>query len=95
MGKKDHIYIKEYNSVIKKEWNLTICNNMDGPSEYYAKRNESEKDKHCINSFICEYKNQNKWTKTKTEAESLIQRENWWLPKEKMVGSWMKQVKGI
>ena len=45
---------------------------MDGPSEYYAKWNESEKDKYCINSFICEYKNQNKWTKTKTEAESLI-----------------------
>ena len=30
----------------KKEWNLTICNNMDGSEGYYAKWNKSDKDKY-------------------------------------------------
>ena len=38
----------------KKEWNLDICNNMDGAREYYVKWNKSEKDKHHMTSLICE-----------------------------------------
>ena len=30
-----HVEMKYY-SAIKKEWNSAICNNMDGPSRYYA-----------------------------------------------------------
>ena len=37
----------------KREWNLTICNDMDGAREYYAKRNKSDKDKYCMISLIC------------------------------------------
>ena len=28
----------------KKEWNLAICNNMDGPRGHYAKWSKTEKD---------------------------------------------------
>ena len=31
-------------SVIKKEWNNTICSNMDGPWDYHTKWNKSEKE---------------------------------------------------
>ena len=33
----------------KKEWNLAICNNMDGPRGYYGKWNKSYKDKYSYN----------------------------------------------
>ena len=28
----------------KKEWNLTICSNMDGAGGYYAKGNKSDRE---------------------------------------------------
>ena len=34
----------EYYSAIKKEWNLAICDNMDGPRGCYAKWNKSVYD---------------------------------------------------
>ena len=37
-----------YNRILlshKKEWNLAICNDMDGPREFYAKWNESDRGK--------------------------------------------------
>ena len=37
----------------KKEWNLAIYDNMDGPEGYYAKWNSSEKDKYSTISLIC------------------------------------------
>ena len=30
----------------EKEWNTAICSNVDGPREYYALWNKSEKDKY-------------------------------------------------
>ena len=37
----------------KKEWNLTICNSMDGPKGYYAQWNKSaEKDKYHMISLM-------------------------------------------
>ena len=55
MDKEDvvHTYTIEYSSAIKKEWNLTICDDIDGAREYYAKWNKSEKDKYCVISLIC------------------------------------------
>ena len=35
----------------KKEWNLTICDRMDGPSGHYAKWNKS--DKYHMISLTC------------------------------------------
>ena len=35
----------EYHSVIKKRWILAICDNMNGPSEYYTKWNKSDKER--------------------------------------------------
>ena len=32
-----YIYTMEYYSAIKKEWNNTICSNMDGPRDYHTK----------------------------------------------------------
>ena len=37
-----HTYIYK---VIKKEWNLAICDNMDGPWGHYAKWNKSAKER--------------------------------------------------
>ena len=47
------INIMEYYSALKKEWNLTIWKNTDGPRGYNAKWNKSEKDKHCMISLTC------------------------------------------
>ena len=47
------VYTVEYYSVIKKEWNFVICNNMDGLQGYYAKWNKSEKNKYCMMSLTC------------------------------------------
>ena len=38
----------------KKEWNLAICNSMNGPRRYYAKWNKSDKDKYHTISLTCE-----------------------------------------
>ena len=46
MDKEGMVYIMEYDSVIKKELNFAISNNMDELGGYYAKWNKSEKDKY-------------------------------------------------
>ena len=54
IGKEDmththtHIYIMEYYSAIKNEWNFAICNNMDGPGGYYAKWNKSDRERQIL-----------------------------------------------
>ena len=40
-----HMHTMEYYSGTKKEWNLAICNNMDGPRGYYAKWNKSDRER--------------------------------------------------
>ena len=40
------VCIKEHYSAIKKEWNLTICDHIDGAWGHYAKWNKSDKDKY-------------------------------------------------
>ena len=54
-----------YNGILlsdQKEWNLTICNNMDGTRVYYAKQNKSEEDKYHMTSLLVKFKKQNRWT---------------------------------
>ena len=53
---KDVVIIMEYYSVIKKEWNNTICRNMDRPRDYHTMWTKSEKDKHHITSLYVEPK---------------------------------------
>ena len=45
------VVVHVYNRILliqKKEWNLTTCNNMDGPTGYYTKWNKLEKNKYHI-----------------------------------------------
>ena len=51
---KDVVYL--HNGILlshKKESNFTIYKNMDGPGEYDAKWNKSEKDKWYLLLLIC------------------------------------------
>ena len=59
-----YIYTMEYNSAIKKEWNLVICKNIDGPRGYNAKWSKSDKDKHL---YVKPKKQMNKHNKIETE----------------------------
>ena len=55
----------EYYLSIKKEWNVSICNNTDGPRGYYASEiSQSEKDKYHVISLIM-WNLKNKQTKEK------------------------------
>ena len=38
----------------EKEGNPAICDNMDGPWSHYTEISQTEKDKHCLISLICE-----------------------------------------
>ena len=55
IDKKDVVYINK--GVLlshKKEWDLTICNNMSRPREYYAKGNKSDRQRQIpYDSLIC------------------------------------------
>ena len=54
MDKEDMVNIdNEVLSAIKKEWDLAICNDVDGPRVYYAKWHKSEKDKYHMTSLTC------------------------------------------
>ena len=53
MDKEDVVHT--YNGALlghKKEWNNTICSNMDGPRDYHTKRSKSEKGKYHIVPLI-------------------------------------------
>ena len=74
-----YIYTMEYDSAIKKKWNLAICN-MDGSRRYYAKWNKSKTNTVCSNLHVESIK-QNKQTKQKenrlidTENKQMVVRE--------------------
>ena len=40
-----YMYIMEYYSAIKKEWNNAICSSKDEPRDCHTKRSQTEKDK--------------------------------------------------
>ena len=43
----------DYHPIIKKEWNFTICDSVDGLGGHYANWNKSEKDRYSTVSLIC------------------------------------------
>ena len=53
----------EYYSAIKKEGNLAIYNNMDGPRGYYAKWNKSDKERQIPYDFTHMWNLKNKINK--------------------------------
>ena len=57
----------ELYSAIKKEWNLAICNNVDGAGKYNAKWSQSEKDKYHMISLMWSLRN--KRTKKKRDKQ--------------------------
>lgn len=46
--------VENYSAIKKNEWNLEARSNLDGPRAYYAKWNESVKDKYHMISLSCE-----------------------------------------
>ena len=88
-------YINIFNGKLlshHKEWNLSTCNNMDGPRRYYPKKLfKSGKDKYYMIPFICGILKKKKTSKhNKTETEFSIQRTNRWLPEGRDWG-WRKE----
>ena len=61
MGKENVTSTHKYYSVIKKEGDLVICYNIDGPWVYYAKWNKSNREKTSSvwSHLYVESKNQN------------------------------------
>ena len=43
-----YIYIMEYYSAIKKEWNFAICSNMDELGRHNAKWNKSDRERQIL-----------------------------------------------
>ena len=62
-----------YYLAIKKEWNLAIRSNMDGPRGYYAKWNKSDRESQILYVIIYMW-NLNKTKQNKTNR--LIDTEN-------------------
>ena len=64
-------WIKEmrYTDSMQKEWNLAICDNLDGPREYYAKNEISQRKTHTWFYLYVESKNQNKWTNVTKQSQ--------------------------
>ena len=51
-------YYSAYSAIKKKERNLAICDNMDGPRGYYAKWNTDRERQNCMILLTCYiYKN--------------------------------------
>ena len=59
----------EYHSVIQKRWILAICDNMNGPWEYYAKWNKSDKERQRPDDFTHIWNIKNKQTKINEQVE--------------------------
>ena len=64
----------EYYSAIK-EWNLAICDNMDGPWGQYAKWNNLNRERQTPYDLTYMWN-----LKQKQKLSSNVQRTDWWLP---------------
>ena len=74
-----YIYKMEYYPTIEKEWNNTICRNMDEPKDY-TEWSKSEKDKYHDITYV--------WNPVKNDTIKFIKQThrflNLWLTKEKL-----------
>lgn len=73
------MYTMGYYPTVKKEGNLAICDNVDGPKGHYTKWNESDRDdKHHDLIYMWNLK-MNEWiNQPRTE---FIEETGWWLPR--------------
>ena len=58
----------------KKEWNLTICSSMDGPTGYYAQRNKSVRERQILYDFTYMWNLNNKTKLIDTENRLVVAR---------------------
>ena len=63
--KEDVVHI--YNGILlshKKEWNNTICSNMDGPRDYHTKWSKSDRERQILYdiTYMWNLKKWHKWT---------------------------------
>ena len=71
-----------YNRILfdhQKECNSAVCNNVDGPREYYAQQSKTEKDKY-YHLYVESKKIKQTNVYNKTETDVQVQRTNQWLP---------------
>ena len=76
----------------KKGWNITLCNNADGPGEHYAKWNKPDRERQIPYEFTYMWNLINKLT-DKIETDSYI--ENKWQLSEKWGQGWVQKVKTL
>ena len=64
MDKEDVVHI--YNGILlsyKKEWNIVIWSNMDGPRDYHTKRSKSDRERQIYDiTYMWNLKKWYKWT---------------------------------
>ena len=60
MDKANVVYTMEYYLAIKKEWNLAICDNMDGPRDCHTEWNKSNRGKQIVYIFTYMWNLKNK-----------------------------------
>ena len=94
------LYIMEYYSATKKEWNIAICNNMEGCRGHNAKWNKSVKERQILYDFTCMWNLREKNPKEQREKEtnqkkigSSLWGTNWWLPDGRWGGDRWKGLK--
>ena len=72
-----YTHTKEWKETHKKEWNLAICDNMNGPRGYYAKWNKSHRERHILYDFTYMLNLKNKRNEqTKQNRNKLMDTEN-------------------
>ena len=66
MDKEDVVYIQWNITIYKKEWNLSICDNMDKSRGHYAKWNKSGRERQVYYfAYLWNLKIKNEQTKQK------------------------------
>ena len=62
----------QWNGSQEKEWNITICSNMDGPRDYHIKWSKSDREKQilCDFTYFGGLKNNTNELIYKTETDS-------------------------
>ena len=66
------IHTIEYYSAMKKEWNLAVCDNMDGARGYYAKWNKSKRERQIVYNFTYIWNLKNKTMEQNMEYRKQI-----------------------
>ena len=68
-----YIYMMEYYSAIKREWNLAICDNMDGVWGIMLNKTR-QKNKYCIHLYVESKKQKQKTKLIDTENRFVVAR---------------------